>query len=78
MCPFPRPSTGVPKIASKVEVGEETQRKAIEILDNADRLNISAGKNPMDLAAAALYLACVTNTQRETNPEKFSRGLGSH
>ena len=64
--PVPKAQHRVPKIASKVEVGEETQQKAIETLDNADRLNISAGKNPMDLAAAALYLACVTNRERRT------------
>jgi len=44
-----------------VELGEKTQRMAIEILGEADRLKISISKDPMGLAASALYLACVMN-----------------
>ena len=62
--PVPKAQYRVPKIASKVELGEHTQQKAIEILGEADRLRISAGKDPMGLAAAALYLACVMNGER--------------
>jgi transcription initiation factor TFIIB len=54
------------KIASKVEVGEETQRKAIEILREAYRLKITIGKDPMGLTAAALYIACIMNEENRT------------
>jgi transcription initiation factor TFIIB len=64
--PIPRAQNRVPKIASKVELGEKTQRWAIEILGEADMLKISAGKDPMGMAAAALYLACVMNGENRT------------
>ena len=37
---------------------ERTQRRAREILFKASQLRISAGKDPMGLAASALYVAC--------------------
>jgi len=64
--PVQRAQLNVPKIASKVEVGEETQRKAIEILGEADRLKITVGKDPMGLAASALYMACIMNEENRT------------
>ena len=64
--PVQRAQLNVPRIASKVEVGEETQRKAIEILGEADRLKITIGKDPMGLAASALYMACIMNEENRT------------
>ena len=64
--PVPKAQLRVSKIAAKVELGEKTQRTAIEILVEADRLKISVGKNPMGLAAAALYIACVINGDNRT------------
>jgi len=56
----------VSKVASKADIGEKTQRKAVEILGEADRLKISIGKDPMGLAAAALYLACIMTGESRT------------
>jgi transcription initiation factor TFIIB len=64
--PVPRAQRRVPKIASRAELGEETQRTAIEILGEADRLKITVGKAPMGMAAAALYLACTMNGENRT------------
>jgi len=64
--PVQRAQLNVPRIASKVEVGEETQRRAIEILGEADRLKITIGKDPMGLAASALYMACIINEENRT------------
>ena len=49
----------VARIASKIGLSEKTKRLAIEILREAEENNISAGKNPMSLAATALYISCV-------------------
>jgi len=57
--PVPKAQFRVPRVASKAEIGEECQRRAVDILGEADRLKITFGKDPMGLAAAALYLACV-------------------
>jgi transcription initiation factor TFIIB len=67
--PVPKAQHRVPKIASRAELREETQRTAIEILGEADRLKITVGKDPMGLAASALYLACVANGERRTQKD---------
>ncbi len=56
----------VARIASKIGISEKTKRYAIEILRKAEEDKSSAGKNPMGLAAAALYIACVTNGENKT------------
>ncbi len=56
----------VARIASKIGLSEKTKRYAIEILRKAEENKISAGKNPMGLAAAALYVACVINGENKT------------
>jgi transcription initiation factor TFIIB len=64
--PIPAAQLRVPKIAAKVNVGEKTQQAAVEILREAERLKTTAGKDPMGLAAAALYIACVINDEKRT------------
>jgi transcription initiation factor TFIIB len=64
--PVPSAQLRVPRIAAKVDIGENTQRKAIEILGEAERLKITVGKDPMGLAASALYIACVINGENRT------------
>jgi transcription initiation factor TFIIB len=64
--PIPAAQLRVPKIAHKVGVGEKTQQKAVDILREAERLKTTAGKDPMGLAAAALYIACVMNDEKRT------------
>lgn len=58
--PVVDPVKGVSRIASIAELSEKTKRKAISILDKAKKLGIVAGKDPMGIAAAALYLACIS------------------
>ena len=67
--PVPRAKFRVAKIASEVELGEETQRMAIEILEIAEKLKITVGKAPMGMAAAALYLACTLNGENRTQKD---------
>ncbi|MBM2852222.1 MAG: transcription initiation factor [Candidatus Nitrosotenuis sp.] len=59
----------VSKIASRVGLDEKTQRFALEILIEAKSKEITAGKDPMGLAAAALYISCLKHdikvSQRE-------------
>jgi len=64
--PVPAAQLRVPKIAAKVGIGEKTQQTAVEILREAGRLKSTAGKDPMGLAAAALYIACVMNDEKRT------------
>ena len=57
--PIADPINGVARIASEAGLGEKTKRKAIAILNKAKKIGMVAGKDPMGLAAAALYLACI-------------------
>ena len=64
--PVVDPVKCIARIASKAELSEKTKRKATKILQTAEEQKISAGKDPMGLAAAALYVACVTNGENKT------------
>jgi len=59
----------IARIASKIEVSEKTKRYAIKILKKAKENGISSGKDPMGMAAAALYISgskmCEECTQKE-------------
>ena len=64
--PVVDPVKCIARITSKAELSEKTKRKATKILQTAEEQKISAGKDPMGLAAAALYVACVTNGENKT------------
>jgi len=64
--PVVDPVKCISRIASKAGLSEKTKRKATKILQTAEEQKISAGKDPMGLAAAALYVACVTNGENKT------------
>ena len=59
----------IARISSKLEISEKTKRYAVKVLKEAQERKESAGKDPMGLAATALYLSCVKNgvsiTQRD-------------
>jgi len=56
----------VARISSLLEIAEKTKRYAVKVLKVAQEHEESAGKDPMGLAAAALYLACVKNGEEMT------------
>ncbi len=64
--PVVNPINCISRIASKAGLSEKTKREASKILKTAEEVKISAGKDPMGLAAAALYVACVTNGENKT------------
>ncbi|MBM3903598.1 MAG: transcription initiation factor IIB [Thaumarchaeota archaeon] len=51
--------TCISKIANKVGLNEKIKRQALEILRVANEQRLTAGKDPMGMAASALYIACV-------------------
>ena len=63
--PVVNPVKCISRISSTAGLSEKTKRKAIEILDRAAKIELSAGKDPMGLAAA-LYLSCVKNGDDKT------------
>ena len=67
--PVVNPIQCISRISSKLEISEKTKRYAVKVLKDAQERKESAGKDPMGLAATALYLACVHDgvsiTQRD-------------
>lgn len=57
--PVVDPSRRVTRIADKLELREKVRRNALTIIDEAKHRRLAAGKNPMVIAAAALYGACL-------------------
>lgn len=62
------------KIASEANITEKTRRDALKILLTMTQSGTSAGKNPMALAAATLYLACLLNGEKKTQHEIAKAG----
>ena len=55
--PVSDPINNLSRITSAINASEKTRRTAIEIITKARECGIIAGKDPMGIAAAALYLA---------------------
>ena len=60
------PISCVSRISSLINSQESTKRYAIKILELARKKDEVAGKDPMGLAAASLYLACVKQGENIT------------
>jgi len=67
--PIADPLTYVSKIAERTGISGKTQGIAIQILREARRKRAAAGKDPMGLAAAALYIACLQNNEKKTQKD---------
>ncbi|MFH0896768.1 MAG: transcription initiation factor IIB [Candidatus Bathyarchaeota archaeon] len=67
--PMANPIGCVPKIGSKININEKTQQTAIDILRKAEEKKAIAGKDPMGIAAAAIYIACVIEGEKKTQKE---------
>ena len=55
--PIVDPLKCIAKVANKANLSEKTKRQAVEIMNNVTKREISAGKDPMGLAASVLYLS---------------------
>ncbi|RJS77660.1 transcription initiation factor IIB [Candidatus Bathyarchaeota archaeon] len=67
--PVADPLTYISKIAEKTGISGKTQGLAIQILREAKKRRAAAGKDPMGLAAAALYIACLQNDEKKTQKD---------
>ncbi|PWU78755.1 MAG: transcription initiation factor IIB [Candidatus Nitrosopolaris wilkensis] len=60
------PMKCIAKVASKAKLSEKTKRQAAQIMSSVTREEISAGKDPMGLAASVLYLSSIKNGETIT------------
>jgi transcription initiation factor TFIIB len=67
--PLADPLTYISKIAERTGISGETQGLAIKILRQARKKRAAAGKDPMGLAAAALYIACLQSDEKKTQKD---------
>ena len=63
------PASYVPRFASDLDVSEEVERRARELLREGQDAGVTSGKSPVGLAAAAIYAAALLTNQKVTQSE---------
>ena len=63
------PVTYVPRFCSMLGLSDRVQAKAVELLKKAKKHDITSGKGPTGVAAAAIYIACVLIGEKRTQRE---------
>ena len=56
-------------IANKAKLAEKTKRHALGIMEKVTENEISAGKDPMGLAATVLYISCIKTGENISQKE---------
>jgi transcription initiation factor TFIIB len=69
------PMKCIVKVANKANLSEKTKRKAMTIMNDVTNNGISAGKDPMALAAAVLYISSI-KTEENINQGCISGAAG--
>ncbi|MGB9125214.1 MAG: transcription initiation factor IIB [Nitrosotalea sp.] len=69
------PSEFVSKIGTTVGLSEKAKRDALGILSNVQNMGITDGKNPVSLAATAIFLSGILNEEKITQ-DKISDASG--
>ena len=67
--PLIDPMKCVVRVANKANLSERTKRVALNIMKDVTKSGISAGKDPMGLAASVLYLACLRTDESKTQTD---------
>lgn len=63
------PSDYIPRFASALKLSPETQSKSVEILEMAREIELTSGRGPTGIAAAALYVASLIHGEKRTQRE---------
>lgn len=64
-----KPQDYIPRFGSLLGLDETIQVKAVKILDQATKYDVTSGKGPIGVAAAALYIAAVLQGKKKTQRE---------
>ena len=67
--PMVDPIKCIVRVANKANLSEKTKRLAMNIMHSVTKSGISAGKDPMGLAASVLYLSCMNTGESRTQTE---------
>jgi len=63
------PESYVPRFASDLDLSEESERRARQLLSTAKEQGVHSGKSPVGLAAAAVYAASLLTNEKVTQSE---------
>jgi transcription initiation factor TFIIB len=63
------PADYIARFASALKLNAETQSKSIEIIEHAQGVELTSGRGPTGIAAAALYVAALLNGEKRTQRE---------
>jgi len=63
------PSDYIARFASSLTLSAETQSKAVEILEHAQKAELTSGRGPTGIAAAALYVSALIHGEKRTQRE---------
>jgi len=63
------PADYIARFASALKLSAETQSKAIEILEKAQKAELTSGRGPTGIAAAALYVSALVHGEKRTQRE---------
>lgn len=63
------PADYIARFASSLKLSAETQSHAVEILQNAHEEELTSGRGPTGIAAAALYVAALIHGEKRTQRE---------
>ncbi|WP_435067086.1 transcription initiation factor IIB [Haloplanus sp. C73] len=63
------PEQYVPRFASELELSDESERRARDLLKTAKEQGVHSGKSPVGLAAAAIYAAALLTNEKVTQSE---------
>ncbi len=63
------PADYIPRFSSALKLSPDTQTKAVEILDRAQKAELTSGRGPTGIAAAALYVSALIHGEKRTQRE---------
>src|SRR5215813_3956900 len=69
MIPMVEPMKCITRIANKAKVSEKTKHHAINLMNTVIENEISAGKDPMGLAATVIYASCIKTGEIKTQKQ---------
>ena len=64
--PMLDPMKCIVKVANKISLNEKTTRRAMSIMSQVTEKEISAGKDPMGLAATVIYMCCLGSGENKS------------
>jgi transcription initiation factor TFIIB len=66
----------ISRIANQINLNQKVKQKAINIMNAVTKSELSAGKNPMGLAASILYISCLINGCNKIGQTVFAQTAG--